>query len=61
MCRRGLWFTPLMLCYLYEYMACVASGMSHTSGDGALDMRTSALEPGPLIGRRPLRRTAAKG
>ena len=26
-------------------MACVTSGMIHTSGDVTLDMRTSALEP----------------
>ena len=51
MYRRGLWSAPLMLCYLYKYMAYVTSDMIHTSGDGTLDMRTSTLEPGPLIGR----------
>ena len=50
-CRRGLWFAPLMLCYLYNGVASVTSDMIHTSGDGTLDMRTSALEPGQLIGR----------
>ena len=29
-----------MLGYLYKYMAYVISDMIHTSGDGALDMRT---------------------
>ena len=41
-----------MVCYLYKYVACVTSDMIHTSGDGALDMRTGALEPGPLTGPR---------
>ena len=39
-----------MLCY--KYMACVTSDMIHTSGHVTLDMRTSTLEPGPLIGLR---------
>ena len=51
-CRGGLWFAPLMLCHLYNGVACVTSDIIRTSGDGTLDMRTSALEPGPLIGRR---------
>ena len=36
-------------------MACVASGMSHTSGDGALDKSTRALEPGPADWAPPLK------
>ena len=60
MYRRGLWSAPLMLCYLYKYMDYVTSDMIHTSGDGTLDVRTSALEPGPLIVRRRRGLPAAK-
>ena len=51
----------LMLCTCIN-MVCVTSDMSHTSGDGALVMRTGALEPALLIGLRRWRvPTAEKG
>ena len=55
--RRGLWFTPLMLCYLYNDMAYVTSDMIHTSGDGTWDMRTRI---GPADWAPPLKIAVGK-